>query len=153
MPSGIFFQSPAVLVVPFNAIVISFQAMFFALNRNSESQCRNITKEFPETLSIMLKLIRCKIKFLAFLFCFEKLVIEASLYICINFLSTRFITAFFRRESVNPKLCFPIFAYPSVELLFFILLTNSSMLILPLNSGICFMLKSLRALPYFLTQL
>ena len=101
----------------------------------------------------MLKLICSKIKFPAYLFRFEKLVIKPLFYICINFLSALFITAFFRRESINSKLCFSILAYPSVELLFFILLTNSSRFVLPLSFGIWFMLNFLRTLPYFLTQL
>jgi len=87
------------------------------------------------------------------MFSCKKLIVKSLFDISINFLWALLITAFFRRESINPKLCFSVLAYPPIELLFFILLTNSSRFILPLNSGICFMLKFRKAFPYFLTQL
>lgn len=120
MPSGIFFQSPAVLVVSFNAVVISFQAMFFAFNRNSKSQSCNIIEEFLEPFSIVLKLVRCKIKFVAFLFCFQKLPIATLLYISINFLCALLIASLSRRESINSKFSFSVLAYPPIELYFFL---------------------------------
>ena len=120
MSSGIFSQSPAVLVVSFYAIVISFQSIFFAFNRNTESQCRNIVKIFLETFFIVLKFVRCKIKFFSFIFCFQKLVITALFYISINFLCALLIASLSRRECINPKFCFSIFAYPPTYFYFFL---------------------------------
>src|SRR3989338_2297329 len=101
----------------------------------------------------MLKLVSCEAEFPAILFCLKKLVIAAILHIFIHFLGTILVTALSRRESVDPELCFPVLAHPPVEFLFFILLTNSSMLILPLSLGLCLMPKFLSALPYFFVQL
>ena len=120
MSSGIFFQSPAILVVSFYAIIISFQAMFFAFNRNTKSQCCNIIKKFLKTFFIVLKFVRCKIKFFPFLFCFQKLVIATLFYISINFLCALRVASFSRRESINPKFCYSIFAYPPIDFYFFL---------------------------------
>lgn len=153
MSSGIFFQFSAVLMVSFYAVIIPFQAVFFAFDWDTKCQRSDIVEIFVKSFFVMLKLVGCEIKFLSFLFRFQKLVIATLLYVSINFLCSLLITSLSRRESINSELCFSVFAYPSVELLFFILLTNSSMFILPLNSGVCFMLNFLRTLPYFFTQL
>ena len=140
-------------MISFNTVIVSFQSIFYASNRNSESQGCDAIEELFEAFPIVLKLVGCKIKFFAFPFRCQELAIEALLYIGINFLCALLVASLSRRESINPEFCFPVFAYPPVELLFFILLTNSSMLIFPLKSGTCFMLKSLKALPYFFAQL
>jgi len=101
----------------------------------------------------MFKFICSKIKFLIFSFCFKKLVVETAFNISVNLLSALLIVALSWRESVNSKFSLSVFAYPPAELLFFTLLKNSSIFILPLNVGVCFMLNFLRAFPYFLTQL
>ena len=88
-------------------------------------------------------------KFLSSFLGFKKLVIKSLFNVSIHFLWTITVCALFRRKSIDPKLCFSVLAYPPVELLFFSLLTNSSMFILPPSSGICFMLKFFMALLFF----
>ena len=120
MASGIFFQSPAILMVPFNAVVVSFQTIFSAFNRYSESQSSYISKEFLEPFFIVFKLIASKIKFIAFLFCFQKLTMATFLYISVNFFYALLIAPPSRRESINSKFSFPVFAYPSINFYFFL---------------------------------
>jgi len=116
-------------------------------------QCCYIEEEFCESGFIMCQFIRSKIKFFPLLLGFKKLIIKSFLYVRVYSLRTISVCPFSRRESVNPKLCFPVFAYPPIELLFLNLDTNSSKFIFPLNFGICFRLNFRRTLPYFLTQL
>ena len=151
--SGGFLKGSAVLVVPFNTVVVSFQPILPAFDGDAMGQCRDVEKELVEAFSEMLESIRCEIELLTLLLRFKELAVATLLYVGINLFCSPSIRALSRRESVYAEFGFAVFADPPVTLLFFILNTNSSMFIFPLNSGICFMLHSRSTAPYFFVQL